>query len=113
MENMMAQHSDIKVVFCENDAMCLGALQAAQTAGRADDIIFAGVDGQNEAIAEILKGGPYKITGYNDANIIGQKGFDVLIEIIKGQSVPPKLNKIDSPAITIENAEEYKNAGIY
>jgi ribose transport system substrate-binding protein len=73
MENMLAQHSDIKVVFCENDAMCLGALQACETAGRADGIIFAGGDGQNEAVAEILKDGPYKITGYNDAIISGQQ----------------------------------------
>jgi hypothetical protein len=36
----------------------------------------------------------------------------VLLKIINGESVE-KLNKIDSPAITIANAEQYRNAGIY
>ena len=112
MENMLAQYSDIVAVFCENDAMCLGAQQATADAGRSDQIIFAGVDGQNEAVQEILNDTNYKITGYNDATVIGALGIKTLLAVIDGDTVE-KLQKIDSPAITIANAEEYKNAGIY
>jgi ribose transport system substrate-binding protein len=112
MENMLAQYPDISAVFCENDAMCLGAQSAVADAGRTDKIIIAGVDGQNEAVQEILAGSNYKITGYNDATIIGALGIKTLLAAINGDTVE-KEQKIDSPAITIDNAEQYKNAGIY
>ena len=112
MENMLAQYTDISAVFCENDAMCLGAQQAAADAGRSEEMIFAGVDGQNEAIQEILGGTNYKITGYNDATVIGDLGAQTLLKAMNGEQVE-KLQKIDSPAITIDNAEQYKDAGIY
>ena len=112
MENMLAQYQDIVAVFCENDAMCLGAQQATADAGRSEEMIFAGVDGQNEAVQEILAGTNYKITGYNDATVIGALGIKTLLKVIDGGTVD-QLQKIDSPAITIDNAEEYKDAGIY
>ncbi|MDR1442436.1 MAG: sugar ABC transporter substrate-binding protein [Bifidobacteriaceae bacterium] len=112
MENMLSQHADIVAVFCENDAMCLGAQTAAEDAGRSAEMIFAGVDGQNEAIQAILANGNYKITGYNDATVIGALGIEALLKVIDGKTVD-KEQKIDSPAITIDNAEEYKDAGIY
>ncbi|MDR1394363.1 MAG: substrate-binding domain-containing protein [Bifidobacteriaceae bacterium] len=112
MENMLSQYDDIVAVFCENDAMCLGAQTAAADAGRSDQLIIAGVDGQNEAVQEILGDTNYKITGYNDATVIGALGIKTLLSVIDGDSVE-KLQKIDSPAITIDNAEQYKNAGIY
>jgi ribose transport system substrate-binding protein len=112
MENMLSQYTDIVAVFCENDAMCLGAQTAAEDANRSDEMIFAGVDGQNEAVQEILADTNYKITGYNDATVIGALGIDTLLKIIAGESVE-KMQEIDSPAITIDNAEQYKDAGIY
>jgi ribose transport system substrate-binding protein len=112
MENMLAQYNDISAVFCENDAMCLGAQSAVADAGRTDKIIIAGVDGQNEAVHEILADSNYKITGYNDATIIGALGIKTLLAAINGETVQ-KEQKIDSPAITIDTAEQYKTAGIY
>lgn len=41
---------DLKAIICENDDMGMGALSAAQAAGR-DDIIIGGVDGLDDAVA--------------------------------------------------------------
>ena len=41
---------DLKAIICENDDMGMGALSAAQAAGR-DDIIIGGVDGVDVAVA--------------------------------------------------------------
>lgn len=113
MENMLAKLATIDVVFCENDAMCLGAQKAASDAGRSGEMFFAAVDGQNEAVQEIIKADSnYKVTGYNDANVIGAQGFDTLLKALKDEDFS-KDNVVPSPMITIDNAEQYKDAGIY
>ncbi len=72
----------------ENDAMCLGAQRAIADAGLADGIDHhAGVDGQAEALKAILDGTNYKVTGLNDADIIGAKGLDRAVEILGGATV--------------------------
>ena len=66
--NSLSQHGkDIEVVFCNNDAMALGALQSIEAAGRTvgKDIYLVGVDALSEALEDVLAG---TITGtvFND-----------------------------------------------
>ena len=110
MENMLARFPKIDVVFCENDSMSFGAQSAAADAGRSGEMFFTGIDGANPAILAILEGGNYKATGHNDANVIGAEGIAVMARILAGEPFK-KINVMDSPIITIENAEQYRNAG--
>jgi len=110
MENMLARFPQIDVVFCENDSMSFGAQSAAEDAGRSGEMFFTGIDGANPAILAILEGGNYKATGHNDANVIGAEGVAVMARILAGETFE-KINVMDSPIITIENAEEYRNSG--
>ena len=112
MENMLAMLPQIDFVFCENDSMAFGAQSAAADAGRSDEMIFAGIDGANPAILAILDGGNFVATGHNDANVIGAAGVDVMARILAGESFE-KINIINSPIITIANAEQFRNAGIW
>ena len=68
--NDLAQFGDkIEVVFCNNDDMAVGALQAIQSAGRKvnEDIYLVGVDALDAALNEVQAG---NMTGtvLNDAN---------------------------------------------
>ncbi len=68
--NDLAQFGDkIEVVFCNNDDMAIGALQAIQSAGRKvnEDIYLVGVDALDAALNEVSNG---NMTGtvLNDAN---------------------------------------------
>ncbi|WP_329086693.1 MULTISPECIES: substrate-binding domain-containing protein [unclassified Streptosporangium] len=106
MESLLATNPDLVAVFCENDAMCLGAQRAIADAGKAKQIIIAGVDGQAEALKAILDGTNYLVTGLNDADIIGAKGLDRAVEILSGAKVE-KDTVVPSPRVTKENAAEY------
>lgn len=66
--NSLSQYGDdIEVVFCNNDAMALGALQSIEAAGRTvgEDIYLVGVDALTEALDNVASG---KMTGtvFND-----------------------------------------------
>lgn len=109
MESLLATNKDIKAVFCENDAMCLGAQRAIADAGLSDGIIIAGVDGQAEALKAILDGTNYKVTGLNDADIIGAKGLDRAVEILGGAANVEKDTVVPSPMVTKDNAAQFQN----
>jgi len=112
MENMLARFPQVDVVFAENDSMAFGAQSAAADAGRSGEILFTGIDGANPAIMEILAEGNYLATGHNDANVIGAEGVAVMARILAGESFD-KINVMYSPIITIDNAEQFRNAGIW
>ena len=57
--NSLSQYGDdVEVVFCNNDAMALGALQSIEAAGRTvgEDIFLVGVDALSEAVDDVENG---------------------------------------------------------
>jgi len=106
MESLLATNPDLAAVFCENDAMCLGAQRAIGDAGKSKQIIIAGVDGQNEALKAIMDGTNFVVTGLNDADQIGSMGLDRAVEILDGKDVE-KDTVVPSPKVTKENASQY------
>jgi ribose transport system substrate-binding protein len=107
-ETLMAQNPDLNAIFCENDSMCLGAQKAIEDRGLAEAVFVVGVDGQKEALVEIMKGGVYKATGLNNSDQIGRAGFHRLLAILAG-AVPEKDTVFPSPLITQENVERFYN----
>lgn len=108
MEGLLAKHPDLVAVFCENDAMCLGAQRAVAAANKAGQIVLAGVDGQAEALKAILDGTNYVVTGLNSPNVIGKLALDRTVEVLGGAKVE-KDTVVPSPQITKENAAQYQN----
>jgi ribose transport system substrate-binding protein len=106
MENLLAQNPALDAVFCENDSMCLGAQTAIQDAGRSDEIILAGVDGQKEALLEILNDTNYVATGLNNSDQIGRAGFNRLMAILAGLEAP-KDTVLPSPLINPDNVVKF------
>jgi methyl-galactoside transport system substrate-binding protein len=98
--------SDIEVVFCNNDAMALGALQAIQTAGRTvgSDIYLVGVDALTEVVQYVIDG---TITGtvFNDHFSQSHSAADAAINYITDT---PNEHYIgcDYVKVTTENAQE-------
>ncbi|GAA3186956.1 sugar ABC transporter substrate-binding protein [Dactylosporangium siamense] len=106
MEGLLAKHPDLVAVFCENDAMCLGAQRAIASAGKTAQIVLAGVDGQAEALKAILDGTNYVVTGLNSPNVIGKLALDRTVEVLGGAKVE-KDTVVPSPQITKDNASQY------
>jgi ribose transport system substrate-binding protein len=106
MSDLLAQYDKIDVVFCENDSMCLGAQKAIQDAGRSDEMFLVGVDGQKEALLQILDGTNYAATGLNNSDQIGRAAFHRLMAILAGAEAPQDT-VLPSPLITIDNVARF------
>lgn len=106
MEDLLAQYDQIDAVFCENDSMCLGAQKAIADAGRSDEMFLVGVDGQKEALLEILSGTNYAATGLNNSDQIGRAAFHRLMAILAGAQAPEQT-VLPSPLITSDNVIKF------
>ena len=87
--NALTSYGDaVEVVFCNNDAMALGAATAIETAGRTvgEDIYLLGVDALAEAI-DLIKAGEMTGTVLNDH--IGQShaAVDVAVALLNGEEI--------------------------
>ncbi len=108
MEDMLARYDEIDAVFAENDSMALGAQNAIADAGRSDEIIIAGFDGQRDALRQIKEGSNYIASGLNSAGTIGKMGYEELMSILAGEQQPSEKDII-SPitVVTRANVDEY------
>lgn len=105
--NALAQYGEkIEVVFCNNDAMALGALQAIEAAGRKvnEDIYLVGVDALTEAVQNVIDG---KQTGtvFNDHFSQAKAAADAAVQFISGEEVDAKI-PVDYIKVTNANAQE-------
>lgn len=83
----LTQYGDqIEVVFCNNDAMALGALQAIEAAGRkvGEDIYLVGVDALEEVV-ELVEEGRMTGTVLNDHIGQAQTAADVAVKAVNGE----------------------------
>jgi ABC-type sugar transport system substrate-binding protein len=106
MEDMLAKHRRIDAVFCENDSMCLGAQKAIADAGRTNEISIFGFDGQRAAIEQIARGTNYIGTGLNSPPEIARIGFEKMMTLLAGGTVP-KDTITPVVVVTRENAAEF------
>ena len=96
----------VEVVFCNNDAMALGALQAIQAAGRTinKDIYLVGVDALTDAVQNIVDGN-FTGTVFNDHFSQAQEAAAQAVNFLKGEEVEP-VNMVDYVKVTADNAAE-------
>lgn len=103
---LTANGDKVEVVFCNNDAMALGALQAIESAGRVvgKDIYLLGVDALTEAIQNIQQD---KMTGTVFNDHIGQshKAADIAAKMLNGEKVESTY-MVDYIKVTKDNADD-------
>ena len=98
--------NDVEVVFCNNDAMALGALQSIRSAGRTvgKDIYLVGVDALVEVVQYVISG---EITGTVFNNHISQadSSADAAINYLTGAGNEHNI-QCDYNKVTTENAQD-------
>ena len=112
MENWIKKYkNNIEVVFSNNDAMALGAIDAMKNLNVKNMPIVVGVDGIDEAMEEIKRG---NMTGtvLSDSKKQGESIVDIAYELaINGDSkiLNRKYTREGHSKVTIENLNEFIN----
>lgn len=100
----------VEVVFSNNDAMALGAIEAIKAANRVvgENIYIVGVDALADALAKVQSG---DMTGtvLNDADSQAVKAVEVMEELLGGKSYTPEEQQIyvDYVKVTQANVADF------
>ena len=106
MENWIQAYGDqINAVFCQNDEMALGALNALVQAGKKDNVLVVGVDAIDDALQSV-KDGKMDATVYQDCKGQAEGAIEAAYKLAKGESVEKEI-LIPVILVTTENVDEY------
>lgn len=83
--NWIQNHPDLKGIFCNNDDMALGVVEAVREANA--DILVVGVDGIGEAYDSIRSGG-LSATIDSFPFYMGQIATEVTVRSLNGETIP-------------------------
>lgn len=105
MENILTAHPEVKGVFCTNDQMALGAMEALEARGQRGKVLIVGFDATKEAVQATVDG---KLAGSVAQNprAMGQRGVEAALAAIAGQPVDKRIDT-GTELVTAENAAKY------
>lgn len=107
MKTILLAYPNIDVVLGA-DTVVLGALAALREAGKARPEQFVGgIDGEPEAVAEIKKGGPFKISISLASPVFGYAMGQHAADWLEGKSIPQAMDILPS-ALTMSNIAQYE-----
>ena len=109
LESILQAHPDIDAVFCGNDAMAMGAYQAALAAGKEKQIKVFGFDGETD-VMNAIRDGKIMATGMQSPAFMAKNAAELADRYLKGDTDFPKKMPIAVDLVTIDNVNEYLNA---
>ena len=104
--NYISKHPELKAIYCGNDTMALGAVEAAKKAGR-EDIIIVGTDGNEDAVTSI-EAGELAATVAQDPGAVGARALQLMLEVVeKGEAIDIEAEPVSEaiPAYLIAKEE--------
>lgn len=108
MKKIMIAHSQIDVVLGA-DTVVLGAMAAMREAARIKPHqFFGGIDGEPEAVAELMKGREYRATISLASPIFAYAMGQHAADWLEGRSVPQAMDILPTP-LTRENIAGYQS----
>jgi ribose transport system substrate-binding protein len=97
----------IQAIYAHNDEMALGAIQAAEAAGRLKEIAIVGIDGQNSAFEAIKEG---KLAATFTYPFCSPQGIQYAYNLAIGEQVPDQI-VLKSTLVDATNVDQYLGKG--
>ncbi|HFQ15400.1 MAG TPA: sugar ABC transporter substrate-binding protein [Rhodobacteraceae bacterium] len=95
--DILTRFPDLKAIFAANDGMALGAVEAANAAGKGDQIVIVGVDGNSDAVKSI-KLGRLNASVAQLPYLVGKQAVENVTKLLAGGSVD---NNIFVPTLVL------------
>lgn len=103
--DMLQRHPELDVFFGRADALALGAASAARNAGRSDEMLIVGFDGDVAGL-EAVRDGVLDATVTQQTYKMGELAIDSAVALAEGEEVP-EVQLQEGILTTEENAAEF------
>jgi D-allose transport system substrate-binding protein len=84
--DILTRHPDLVAIFAANDTMALGAVETAFAAGKGEDIVMIGVDGNVDAV-ESIKAGRLDASVAQLPYLVGKQAVETVGSVLDGEEV--------------------------
>ena len=89
-EDVLQSHADLRGIFAINDPAALGARAALEKAGKTQQIVIIGFDGQPEG-KQAIKDGKIYADPIQFPDRMGVQIVDAILRHSKGEAIPPQI----------------------
>ena len=103
MENILQANPKIDGLYCANDEMLLGALEAIEAAGRRDEIVMIGCDAIDDAL-EALRAGRIDGTIAEPPFFLGKEMIYTAYNYVQGKDIDPYVI-LENNLVTKDNVD--------
>jgi ABC-type sugar transport system substrate-binding protein len=102
--NILQSNPDVKAIYCANDTMALGAVQAVRAAGLEGEVFILGTDAIPEAL-DAVRAGEMAGTVAQFPFEVGVLAVENAIKLVEGRPIP---SRIDAPIklLTVEDLDQ-------
>lgn len=109
MEDMLQRFGpgEIDAVYAHNDEMALGAIEAIKDAGRLEEILVVGIDGQETAFESVKAGEMAATFTYP---FVAPEGIITAYQLATGETLEPVI-VLDAQQIDSTNVDEFLGKG--
>jgi ribose transport system substrate-binding protein len=104
-EDMLRRNPDLAAIWAPSGNNGLGAVRAAELAGKSDDILIYSFDG-TEAELESVKAGKLDGSVAQRPEEMGELAVETALEVARGRDVAPEINT-GFDVVTEENVDEF------
>lgn len=84
--DILTRNPDLVAIFAANDTMALGAVETVYAAGKGDDVVMVGVDGNVDAV-ESIKIGRLNASVAQLPYLVGKQAVERVTKVLAGESV--------------------------
>jgi ABC-type sugar transport system substrate-binding protein len=96
--DILTRHPDLVAIFAANDTMALGAVETAFAAGKGEDIVMIGVDGNVDAV-ESIEAGRLDASVAQLPYLVGKQAVETVADVLEGKEVE-KLQYVTTLVLT-------------
>lgn len=106
--DMLTATPDVVGIFGVNDPTALGAILAAQQAGKTD-LVVTGVDGSPDAVEEMQQPDTmFQATAAQDPAGLGRTGLEMAVKLRQGEELEEDLILVEPSLVTVDTIGEYE-----
>lgn len=102
-DTMLKAYPDLKGIYCNNDTMALGVVEAVRGADKMGEVLIGGTDAVSEAIQSI-KDGDLSYTTSNFPPYVGKISLVEAIRVLAGENLPENITT-PVAGLSIDNIE--------
>ncbi|HBI74085.1 MAG TPA: sugar ABC transporter substrate-binding protein [Lachnospiraceae bacterium] len=107
VQNLLQSYPDVNGIFCCNDEMALGSVEAVDAAGKTGSILISGQDANDDACAAIREGKIY-VTSFGNPYMQGYTSVQAAIDLLGDKEVKD-FYEVQTLVVDKKNVDTFKD----